>query len=60
MTTAGSKIIRGLEDALAYAKGDRSRCRVTIVKVPRISREDQAKMLNALKRGESLKREGER
>ena len=32
--TGGAKIIAGLRDALAHARGDRSRARVTTVRVP--------------------------
>jgi putative transcriptional regulator len=35
MSDAGRSILRGLEDALAFSKGDKSRARVTFVFVPR-------------------------
>src|SRR6185437_17033160 len=34
---AAAKIIAGLEDAVAYAKGDESRVRVTIIPSPKLS-----------------------
>ncbi len=34
MSEVGESIRRGLEDALAYARGDKSRGRATVVRVP--------------------------
>jgi putative transcriptional regulator len=35
MSKAGQSILRGLEDALAFTRGDHSRARVTVVLVPK-------------------------
>jgi hypothetical protein len=34
VSRAGKRIIAGLENALAFARGDRSRARLTVVRVP--------------------------
>ena len=48
MTSAGEKILKGLEDAVAYAQGDKSRGKATIYITLAISERDEGLRIRAM------------